>query len=79
MTTQNVQEAIETLESHHNGMCSATGECADYDAAFAAIRQACELLEPADLEAGRILRGHTKIGCHCRYCKNSLSGRIVLK
>lgn len=35
--------------------------------------------EPYDIEAGRILRGHTKIGCHCRYCKGVLSGRITLQ
>lgn len=32
-----------------------------------------------DLGAGRILRGHTKVGCLCRYCKAVLSRQIILK
>lgn len=32
-----------------------------------------------DIEAGRIVRGHTQIGCHCRYCNGVLSNRIVLR
>jgi len=27
---------------------------------------------------GRPLRGHAKIGCHCRYCKAVLSNQIIL-
>lgn len=36
------------------------------------------ILSADEVAAGRILRGHTKTDCLCRYCKSVLSNRIVL-
>ena len=49
-----------------------------HEASWKRILKLLAALTEEERHIGRPLRGHTKIGCHCRYCRSVLSNRIVL-